>query len=136
MTAIFEKLTILTSIVLWGYSFSRVVDSYGVMQKKMMLFRKVIREDMKSLDGIRRANVVMVGLFSVAYVTMLYFSGIAIWVLCVVLGKFAISAYLSDSFQNLVIRGKDFSKPLYVQMKVDSVLNALVGIFIVIIMFV
>ena len=136
MTAIFEKLTILTSIVLWGYSFSRVVDSYGVMQKKVTTFRRVIKEEMNSLSGIRRANVVMVGLFSIAYVTMLYFSGIAIWILCVVLGKFAISAYLSDSFHNLVIRGNPFSRPLYVQMKIDAVLNALVGIFILIILFV
>lgn len=136
MTPIFEKLTILTSIVLWGYSFSRIVDSYGVMQQKMMLFRKVIKEEMKSFENIRRANVIIVGLFSVVYLTILYFSGIAVWVLCVVLSKFTISAYFSDSFQNLAIQGKNFSKPLYIQMKVDSVLNALVGIFIIILMLV
>ncbi len=136
MTAIFEKITILASVVLWGYSFSRIIDSYGVMQKKMFHFRQIIKDEMIPFDGVRRVNVFLIGALGIAYAVMLYFSGFAFWILVMVIGKFAVSAYLSDSFQNQVVQGKDFSKRLYVQMKIDAVFNALTGIFIVVLVFI
>jgi hypothetical protein len=62
-------------VVLWGYSFSRIIDSYGVMQKKMFISDRSSKSKMIPFDGVRRVNVFLIGALGNSDAVMLYFSG-------------------------------------------------------------
>lgn len=136
MIPFFSRLLILSSVLVFGYSAARLIDSYGSLQKKILEFRKILLDIDEPTDGLRRSNVIQNAVLTVAYATIAYLAGFAPWVLCVVLLKFSLSCYYSDRFHRVALTAKaDVPRPLFIQMKIDALSNIMLCAFVLVLVF-
>ncbi|NLG38724.1 MAG: hypothetical protein GX545_02230 [Fibrobacter sp.] len=121
-------LTIMSSVLFFGYSLSLSTNGYKSICDKAVKFKELLKMEMDASEGIRKTNISLISAFSLAYLVLLYFSGFAYWFLGAVLLKLVSTLLLSDYFQRMVVEDKMISKRLYILMKLDSIFNAVVGL--------
>jgi hypothetical protein len=128
MTNISVYLTIMTSVLFFGYSLSLSTNGYRSICEKAVKFRELLRIEVGASNNIRKTNALLTSFFSLAYLVLLYFSGFAFWFIALVLLKLLMTLYFSDKFQRTVVEDKEISKRFYLFMKTDSILNAVFGL--------
>ncbi len=128
MTNISVYLTIMTSVLFFGYSLSLSTNGYRTICKKAVKFRELLRIEVGASNNIRKTNALLTSFFSLAYLVLLYFSGFVFWFIALVLLKLVVTLYFSDKFQRTVVEDKKISKRFYLFMKIDSIFNAIVGL--------
>ncbi len=121
-------LTIMSSVLFFGYSLSLTTNGYKSICDKAVKFKELLKMEMDASEGIRKTNISLISAFSLAYLVLLHFSGFAYWFLGAVLLKLVSTLLLSDYFQRMVVEDKMISKRLYILMKLDSIFNAVVGL--------
>ena len=124
------KISLLVSVLLFGYNLSLVLNKYVSVSKKALLYRDILRRETKSLKELRKTNLITLVFVAFAYITLLYFSGLSFYLLSVVAFKFLISLFLSDKFQNCVVKGISVSKNLFYSMKIDASVNFIGSVFL------
>lgn len=128
-TNISVYLTILASVLFFGYSLSLSTNGYRTICEKAVKFREMLSMEIDAFEGIRKTNIMLISVFSIIYLSLLYLSGYVYWFIGFVLFKLALTLFFSDLFQRAVINNKVISKRLYMFMKVDSILNSFLGLF-------
>lgn len=122
------KITLIASIILLGYNFSEFLSSYKTVCEKSQEFRKLVFENSAKEFELRRSNFLMSFILSSVFVALTFFSGLAVWISIVLASKFALTLYCSDSMLIQVLRTESLPKKFYVLSKVDSLVNALLGL--------
>lgn len=128
------KITLVASIILLGYNVSEFVASYETVCEKTDEFKKLAGESDAKESELRRSNFLLSFVLSVVFVGLTYFSGLALWVTAVVALKLFFTLYCSDSLLVCVLRTNVLSKKFYMISKVDSLLNALLGLVIALVL--
>lgn len=132
MAVMFQKITLVASVLLWGYGISQAADTYAAVCDKVSDFRTFLKEEEEVADSrVRGANAFLIGALALIYASLLHFAGFALWVSSVALFKFALSASLADVFQRELFSGREISRPVYRMMKADGILNAVFAMFII-----
>lgn len=132
MVVIFQKITLVASVLLWGYGVSKAVDSYAAVCDKVSDFRAFLKEEEEVADTrVRGVNAFLVGALAIVYAALLHFAGFALWLSSVALFKFSVSATLADVFQRELFSGRDISISVYRMMKTDGILNAVFAMIII-----
>lgn len=132
--AILAKISMLVSVILWGYNLSLFLNRYVDICEKAIKYRDILRQEHIALEELRNSNFKLEAIGAVAFLTLLYFSGIAPWLLITIGLKFLLSLYYSDSFQRCVVSGKSISKKLFWLMKLDALVNLSGCIFLAIVL--
>ncbi len=120
-----SKISIVASIVLFGYNLSMLLNRYVSFCEKALKYREILHQEKIALKELRNSNIRLSFGVAVIYITMLYFSGFATWLLGTIAFKFLLSLYFSDAFQSRVVDGRSISQKLYWAMKLDSLVNLL-----------
>ena len=115
-------LAILVSVVFFGYNLS--------FCSKALKYRDLLKLRETDLKDLRYMNIVLICLLCFAYTALLFISHLSYLILVMVFVKFLISLYYSDKFQDKAVNGKNISKSLYWQIKLDSLLNLLGVLFL------
>lgn len=122
---VINKVSLIASIILWGYNLSLFLNRYVGICEKALKYRDILHQEQIALTELRKSNLKITVLATVIYLTLLYFSEFSYWFLAVIAIKFCISLYFSDLFQKCVVEGKTISKSLFWAMKIDSLINLL-----------
>lgn len=127
---IVAKITMVASVIFMGFNASQFVASYATLCEKAHVVRNLAREsDFEEID-LRRTNIVPSLLLSVAYVVLVFFSGLVPWIAAVIAFKLAFSLIFSDRELCMVIRGEEFKMTYFWLDKVDSFLNISIGLLV------
>lgn len=130
MVAVSSYLLIFASVALFGYNFACFIENFGMLEKKIGNYREMLLKFNDSLGGVRRENAIQNALMLLGYEAIAYFAGFAYWVLALILAKFAASCLLSDWMHRLILNRKvSIPRTFYVIHKIDSLLNGLLGVF-------
>jgi len=121
-----SRLTILVTLVVLGYNIFQLTNGYAWMVAQIGQFREYAREEKVAAPNMRRYNLIVIGIMLTAYLTLLFFSGFAWWILGLVFAKYAGSALLSDQMQWRILQGKDFQRTHHRVIKADAFTNVLV----------
>lgn len=120
-----SKISIVASIVLFGYNLSMLLNRYVSFCEKALKYREILQQEKIALQELRNSNIRLSFGVAVIYITLLHFSGFATWLLGAIAFKFLLSLYFSDAFQSRVVDGRSISQKLYWAMKLDSLVNLL-----------
>lgn len=123
-------LAILVSVVFFGYNLSMLLNTYSSFCSKALKYRDLLKLKETDLKELRYMNIVLICLLCFAYTALLFISHLSYLILVMVFVKFLISLYYSDKFQYKAVNGKNISKSLYWQIKLDSLLNLLGVLFL------
>ncbi|MBO5949110.1 MAG: hypothetical protein J6Q11_00130 [Fibrobacteraceae bacterium] len=123
-------LAILVSVVFFGYNLSMLLNTYSSFCSKALKYRDLLKLRETDLKELRYMNIVLICLLCFAYTALLFISHLSYLILVMVFVKFLISLYYSDKFQDKAVNGKNISKSLYWQIKLDSLLNLLGVLFL------
>lgn len=123
-------LAILVSVVFFGYNLSMLLNTYSSFCSKALKYRDLLKLKETDLKELRYMNIVLICLLCFAYTALLFISHLSYLILVMVFIKFLISLYYSDKFQDKAVNGKNISKSLYWQIKLDSLLNLLGVLFL------
>ena len=123
-------LAILVSVVFFGYNLSMLLNTYSSFCSKALKYRDLLKLKETDLKELRYMNIVLICLLCFAYTALLFISHLSYLILIMVFVKFLISLYYSDKFQDKAVNGKNISKSLYWQIKLDSLLNLLGVLFL------
>ena len=123
-------LAILVSVVFFGYNLSMLLNTYSSFCSKASKYRDLLKLKETDLKELRYMNIVLICLLCFAYTALLFISHLSYLILVMVFVKFLISLYYSDKFQDKAVNGKNISKSLYWQIKLDSLLNLLGVLFL------
>lgn len=123
-------LAILVSVVFFGYNLSMLLNTYSSFCSKALKYRDLLKLKETDLKELRYMNIVLICLLCFAYTALLFISHLSYLILVMVFVKFLISLYYSDEFQDKAVNGKNISKSLYWQIKLDSLLNLLGVLFL------
>lgn len=123
-------LAILVSVVFFGYNLSMLLNTYSSFCSKALKYRDLLKLRETDLKELRYMNIVLICLLCFAYTALLFISHLSYFILVMVFVKFLISLYYSDKFQDKAVNGKNISKSLYWQIKLDSLLNLLGVLFL------
>lgn len=123
-------LAILVSVVFFGYNLSMLLNTYASFCSKALKYRDLLKLKETDLKELRYMNIVLICLLCFAYTALLFISHLSYLILVMVFVKFLISLYYSDKFQDKAVNGKNISKSLYWQIKLDSLLNLLGVLFL------
>lgn len=123
-------LAILVSVVFFGYNLSMLLNTYSSFCSKALKYRDLLKLKETDLKELRYMNIVLICLLCFAYTALLFISHLSYLILVMVFVKFLISLYYSDKFQDKAVNGKNISKSLYWQIKLDSLLNLLGVLFL------
>ena len=123
-------LAILVSVVFFGYNLSMLLNTYSSFCSKALKYRDLLKLRETDLKDLRYMNIVLICLLCFAYTALLFISHLSYLILVMVFVKFLISLYYSDKFQDKAVNGKNISKSLYWQIKLDSLLNLLGVLFL------
>ena len=123
-------LAILVSVVFFGYNLSMLLNTYSSFCSKALKYRDLLKLKETDLKELRYMNIVLICLLCFAYTALLFISHLSYFILAMVFVKFLISLYYSDKFQDKAVNGKNISKSLYWQIKLDSLLNLLGVLFL------
>lgn len=130
MVALSSYLLIFASVVLFGYNLAGFIENFGMLEKKVGDYRKMLLEFDEPLAGARRVNAIQNVLMLVGYAAVAYFAGFATWVLAIVFVKFSVSCFLSDWMHRVILnRDASLPKTFYIFHKIDSLLNGLLCAF-------
>ncbi len=128
------KITLVASIILLGYNVSEFIASYETVCEKTDEFKRLAGESDANELELRRSNFLLSFVLSVVFIGLTYFSGLALWITAVVALKLFFTLYCSDSLLVCVMRTNALSKKFYMISKVDSLLNALLGLVIALVL--
>ena len=103
MVDICSYVLILASVVLFGYSLSRLIDGFSTVQKKMQDYRQMLAEYEAPPDATRRINTLQNGFLALGYVVLAHLAGFTLWFLALMAAKFTLSCCFSDKLHCLVI---------------------------------
>ena len=120
------KITLVASLVLMGYNISEFILSYESVCEKTEEFRKMVDEVQEG--AIRRSNFILSLFLSTAFTALTYWAGLALWITAVVALKLLFSLCCSDLTLLHVLRVGDLTKKFYMLSKVDSLVNAALGL--------
>lgn len=123
-------LAILVSVVFFGYNLSMLLNTYSSFCSKALKYRDLLKLKETDLKELRYMNIVLICLLCFAYTALLFISHLSYLIWVMVFVKFLISLYYSDKFQDKAVNGKNISKSLYWQIKLDSLLNLLGVLFL------
>lgn len=123
-------LAILVSVVFFVYNLSMLLNTYSSFCSKALKYRDLLKLKETDLKELRYMNIVLICLLCFAYTALLFISHLSYLILVMVFVKFLISLYYSDKFQDKAVNGKNISKSLYWQIKLDSLLNLLGVLFL------
>ncbi len=130
MVALSSYLLIFASVVLFGYNLASFIENFGMLEKKVGNYRKMLLEFDEPLASARRVNAIQNVLMLAGYAAVAHFAGFAFWVLALVLVKFSVSCFLSDWMHRVILnREASLSRAFYIFHKVDSLLNGLLCAF-------
>lgn len=132
--AIISKISLIVSVVLFGYNLSLFLNRYINICEKALKYRDILSQEHIALKELRSSNFKLEFIGAIIYLSLLYFSHISLLFLAVIGLKFALSLYLSDIFQKCVVDGKSIPKKLYWSMKFDSLINLTGAIFIAVVL--
>ena len=123
-------LAILVSVVFFGYNLSMLLNTYSSFCSKALKYRDLLKLKETDLKELRYMNIVLICLLCFAYTALLFISHLSYLILVMVFVNFLISLYYSVKFQDKAVNGKNISKSLYWQIKLDSLLNLLGVLFL------
>ena len=121
------KISLVASIILMGYSMSDFVASFKTVNEKIEEFLGIAKENSVSNELLRRSNFVQSGILSIAYVLLVYFSDVVIWLVALILVKLLLTLYLSDKLLLQVLRDGSLSQKSFMVSKYDAFFNAVMG---------
>ena len=107
-----------------------LLNTYSSFCSKALKYRDLLKLKETDLKELRYMNIVLICLLCFAYTALLFISHLSYLILVMVFVKFLISLYYSDKFQDKAVNGKNISKSLYWQIKLDSLLNLLGVLFL------
>ena len=128
MVDICSYVLILASVVLFGYSLSRLIDGFSTVQKKMQDYRQMLAEYEAPPDATRRINTLQNGFLALL-------AGFTLWFLALMAAKFTLSCCFSDKLHCLVIhRERTLSRRFYGLLKADALLNIFLSAFLLLVL--
>ena len=135
MVDICSYVLILASVVLFGYSLSRLIDGFSTVQKKMQDYRQMLAEYEAPPDATRRINTLQNGFLALGYVVLAHLAGFTLWFLALMAAKFTLSSCFSDKLHCLVIhRERTLSRRFYGLLKADALLNIFLSAFLLLVL--
>ncbi|WP_298771989.1 hypothetical protein [uncultured Fibrobacter sp.] len=126
-------MTLVASIVLMGYNLHQLMTSYEAICEKVKEFKSLAQENHSDESSVRRSNFILTGVLSLVFVTLIYFSGLAYWIVGVVLAKMVASMVLSHLEISQIFREESIRPKFFKMTKVDAAVNVLVGLGIAVI---
>lgn len=127
------KLTLIASIIYFGYNMSEILSTYEKSCEKVDTFKKLKQESESSEASLRRSNLLLSILMTVVFVALIYSSGIAFWVTLVVAVKCLLTLFCSDKSLVKILHSDILPKKIFLWTKVDAAFNAFFGLAIAII---
>ena len=127
------KITLVASIVMVGYNLHQLLTSYDSICEKVKEFKTLALQNESDEGAVRRSNFLLTGVLSLLFVTPVYLSDFAYWIVAGVLAKMAVSMLLSH-FEISQIFREDSIRPKFFKLtKVDAAVNVLVGLGVAVI---
>ena len=127
------KITLVASIVMVGYNLHQLLTSYEAICEKVKEFKTLALQNESDEGAVRRSNFLLTGVLSLLFVTLVYLSDFAYWIVAGVLAKMAVSMLLSH-FEISQIFREDSIRPKFFKLtKVDAAVNILVGLGVAVI---
>lgn len=122
------KITLVAAIILMGYNISDFISNYKTVCDKIQEFKDMAAESKAEISDLRRSSFLMSFALSAGFVALTYFSGLAMWISAVVALKFVVTMYSSDVLLVNAMRSEEVSRKCYLVGKIDSLLNAFMGL--------
>ena len=127
------KITLVASIVMVGYNLHQLLTSYEAFCETVTEFKTLALQNESDEGAVRRSNFLLTGVLSLLFVTLVYLSDFAYWIVAGVLAKMAVSMLLSH-FEISQIFREDSIRPKFFKLtKVDAAVNVLVGLGVAVI---
>jgi hypothetical protein len=127
------KITLVASIVMVGYNLHQLVTSYEAICEKVKEFKMLAQQNDSDEGAVRRSNFLLTGVLSLLFVTLVYLSDFAYWIVGAVLAKMAVSILLSHLEISQIFR-EDAIRPSFFKLtKVDAAVNVLMGLGVAVI---
>lgn len=124
------KLTLVASIIMIGYNLHSLFTSYKNICEKVKTFKRVALENDADEKGIQLSNTILTAILSLVFIILIYLSGFAYWVVCCVIFKMILSLKFSYMEISQIFKNDSIDSKLFYTIKVDSVINILVGLCI------
>ncbi len=121
---------LVASILMMGYNISEFLASYQSLSEKATDLKEIASENGAGESAMRRSNFLLSFFLSVVYGVLTWFSGLALWITVLVAVKLTFTLVISDFALVQILRKGDFSRKNYLLSKVDTFLNALLGLLI------
>lgn len=124
------RLAIVTSVLALGYSLFHVSNAYAFITNQIGQFQNMVHEERLIPSAMRRFNLAAILIMVLSYVGILYWAGLAWWILAIVFCKYLFTAYVSDQIQERVLQGQKYGMTDHWLVKTDSMANVAVLSFV------
>ena len=125
-----SKIMLVASILMMGYNISEFLAGYQSLSEKAADLKEIARENGAGEQAMRRSNFLLSFFLSAAYVVLIWFSGLAVWITVLAAAKLVFTLLISDFALVQILRSGVFSRKMYLLSKWDAFLNALLGLSI------
>ena len=125
-----SKIMLVASIIMMGYNVSEFLASYQTLSEKVSELKELVRLNGAEESAMRRSNFLLSFVLSSVYVALIWFSGLAVWVMVLVAVKLIFTLASSDFSLVQILRLGELPRKYYLLGKVDAFLNALLGLVI------
>lgn len=128
-----SKITLVASVVLFGYNLYQLLTSYEATCEKVEEFKHLAKEGGSDEVAVKRSNFLLTGLLSSGFCTLVYLSNLAYWVVGIVVLKMLLTVLLSHLEIERVFRSNAIDRHFFYLTKMDAAANALIGIAVAIV---
>jgi hypothetical protein len=125
-------ITIFVTLCVLGYNLFQVTSAYGSMVTQIGQFKAYVQEEQLTPALMRRFNLILMSSLLGLYLLLLFFSGFAWWFLGLVLSKYLLTVWLSDTIHKYILHDKPFDSGHHRLIRFDAVGNVLVLSFVLV----
>jgi hypothetical protein len=131
--AVVPLLTIIVTWLVLGYNLFQLGSAFSWIESQIGRYRSFIKNERVAPAYLRKLNFYSAIVMAISYLVLLYFAGLAYWLLGCVLAKYLITALISDQMQARILGAKPFYPRHYWLIKVDALFNAVLLSFVLLV---
>lgn len=133
MMDVIAKVTLVASVILFGYNLYQLLTSYESVCAKVDEFKQLAKESESDEATVKRSNFILTGGLSVAFVALVFFANLAYWMVTVVVLKMTWTMIMSQMEIVRIFKSSEINRNFFRWTKVDAAANALVGLAVAIV---
>lgn len=128
------KITLVAAAILLGYNLYQLMTGYEAVCDKVEEFKRLAKESESDEIAVKRSNFVLTGLMSLTFVSLVFFSNFAYWVIGFVAAKMICTVILSHMEIVQIFSLSKIDRKFFMWTKVDAASNVAVGLAVAVVL--